>query len=57
MRFGGWRVEPVSLIVLLEPAGFRAGKCGSVDLRGAQGVQVGDHNSPINAFPTPPTST
>jgi hypothetical protein len=31
------------LMALLDAAGARAGKY-SVDLRGAQGVQVGDHN-------------
>ena len=42
------------LMALLDPAGFRAGKY-EVDLRGAQGVQVGDHNTQINTFSTPST--
>jgi hypothetical protein len=46
------------LMALLDPTGFRAGKFGTyeVDLRGAQGVQVGDGNSQINTFPAPPAS-
>jgi hypothetical protein len=43
------------LMALLDPAGFRAGKY-DVDLRGAQGVQVGDYNTQINTFGAPPTS-
>jgi hypothetical protein len=41
------------LMVLLDAAGARAGKY-SVDLRGAQGIQVGDHNQQSNTFTTPP---
>ena len=41
------------LMALVDPAGFSAGKY-AVDLRGAQGVQVGDHNKQINTFRTPP---
>jgi hypothetical protein len=41
------------LMVLLDEAGVRAGKY-DVDLRGAQGVQVGDGNQQVNLFSTPP---
>jgi hypothetical protein len=41
------------LLAMLDPAGTRAGKY-AVDLRGAQGVQVGDHNTQTNTFSTPP---
>jgi hypothetical protein len=41
------------LMALLDEAGTRAGKF-SVDLRGAQGVQVGDYNQQANTFTTPP---
>jgi hypothetical protein len=41
------------LMELLDQAGARAGKY-TVDLRGAQGVQVGDHNRQDNVFHTPP---
>ncbi len=37
------------LMALLDEAGSRAGKY-AVDLRGAQGVQVGDHNTQHNRF-------
>jgi hypothetical protein len=37
------------LMALLDEAGSRAGKY-TVDLRGAQGVQVGDHNTQHNTF-------
>ncbi|GIH15515.1 RIP homotypic interaction motif-containing protein [Rugosimonospora africana] len=37
------------LLTLLDQAGARAGKY-SVDLSGAHGVQVGDHNTQINRF-------
>jgi hypothetical protein len=43
------------LLALLDPTGTRAGKY-MVDLRGAQGVQVGDHNTQTNTFSTPPTT-
>jgi hypothetical protein len=38
-----------ALMSLVDEAGFRSGKY-SVDLRGAQGVQVGDHNTQTNTF-------
>ena len=41
------------LMALLDNAGTRTGKY-TVDLRGAQGVQVGDHNTQTNTFTTPP---
>jgi hypothetical protein len=37
------------LLALLDPAGTRAGKY-IVDLHGARGVQVGDHNIQTNTF-------
>lgn len=37
------------LLALLDAAGMQAGKY-QVDLRGARGVQVGDHNSQTNTF-------
>jgi hypothetical protein len=44
------------LMALLDQTGTRAGKY-TVDLRGAQGVQVGDDNRQFNQFTThPPTS-
>jgi hypothetical protein len=43
------------LMSLLDPAGSQAGKY-LVDLRGSQGVQVGDHNSQTNTFTSPPAS-
>jgi NADP-dependent 3-hydroxy acid dehydrogenase YdfG len=43
------------LLALLDEAGSRAGKY-TVDLRGAQGVQVGDHNTQTNTFTNPPTA-
>jgi len=44
------------LLALLDEAGTRAGKY-TVDLRGAQGVQVGDRNTQANTFTAsaPPT--
>jgi hypothetical protein len=42
------------LLALLDAAGAGAGKY-SVDLRGAQGVQVGDRNTQTNTFTTPPS--
>lgn len=39
------------LMALLDAAGTRAGKY-QVDLRGAQGVQVGDHTTQNNTFGT-----
>jgi hypothetical protein len=41
------------LMVLLDEAGARAGKY-TVDLRGAQGVQVGDQNQQANVFDAAP---
>jgi hypothetical protein len=41
------------LLALLDAAGTQSGKY-LVDLRGAQGVQVGDHNTQTNRFATPP---
>jgi hypothetical protein len=38
-----------ALLAVTDPAGVRAGKY-TVDLRGAQGVQVGDHNNQTNTF-------
>jgi hypothetical protein len=43
------------LLAMLNPAGTRAGKY-AVDLSGALGVQVGDHNTQTNTFSTPPTT-
>jgi hypothetical protein len=40
------------LMTLLDEAGTLAGKY-TVDLRGAQGVQVGDQNTQTNTFTTP----
>lgn len=44
------------LLALLDQAGTQAGKY-TVDLRGAQGVQVGDRNTQTNTFTTPPPAT
>jgi hypothetical protein len=41
------------LMGLLDAAGTRAGKY-TVDVRGAQGVQIGDRNSQNNVFNSPP---
>lgn len=41
------------LMALLDAAGTQSGKY-LVDLRTAQGVQVGDHNTQTNTFTTPP---
>jgi hypothetical protein len=44
------------LMVLLDEAGSSSGKY-SIDLRGAQGIQVGEHNQQLNKFtnyPPPP---
>ena len=41
------------LMALVDPAGSQAGKY-VVDVRGGQGVQVGDHNTQANTFTTPP---
>ena len=38
-----------AMMSLVDAAGARAGKY-SVDVRGAQGVQVGDHNTQDNIF-------
>jgi hypothetical protein len=43
------------LMELVDENGSRAGKY-AVDLRGAQGVQVGDRNQQVNVFSTPPGS-
>jgi len=40
---------------LVDPTGSQAGKY-LVDLRGAQGVQVGDHGTQHNTFGSPPTT-
>jgi hypothetical protein len=44
-----------ALMCLVDRAGARAGKY-TVDVRGAQGVQIGDHNRQDNVFNTPPGS-
>src|SRR5438876_494063 len=44
-----------ALMSLVDEAGSRAGKY-AVDLRGAQGVQVGDQNIQHNTFNAPPGS-
>jgi len=41
------------LLALLDAAGTRSGKY-LVNMPGAQGVQVGDHNTQSNTFTTPP---
>ena len=41
------------LLALLDAAGTRSGKY-LVNMPGAQGVQVGDHNTQHNTFTTPP---
>jgi len=42
-----------ALMDLLDAAGSRAGKY-TVDVRGSQGVQIGDHNRQENTFNAPP---
>lgn len=42
-----------ALMNLLDAAGSRAGKY-TVDVRGSQGVQIGDHNRQENTFNVPP---
>ena len=42
-----------ALMNLVDEAGARAGKY-TVDVRGAQGVQIGDHNRQDNVFHVPP---
>ena len=42
-----------SIMRLADPAGASAGKY-NVNLAGAQGVQVGDHNRQMNVFNAPP---
>jgi hypothetical protein len=42
-----------ALMHLVDEAGARAGKY-TVDVRGAQGVQIGDRNTQHNVFNTPP---
>ena len=42
-----------ALMSLLDGAGARAGKY-TVDVRGAQGIQIGDHNRQDNVFNAPP---
>jgi hypothetical protein len=45
------------LMALLDKAGSSGGKY-AIDLRGAQGAQVGDHNRQLNQFShRPPTAT
>jgi hypothetical protein len=41
------------LLALVDEAGSRSGKY-LVDARGAQGVQLGDHNTQTNTFAAPP---
>lgn len=41
------------VMALVDEAGSAAGKY-LVDLRGAQGIQVGDHNTQTNTFTSPP---
>jgi hypothetical protein len=41
------------LLALVDAAGSRAGRY-IVDIHGAQGVQVGDHNRQFNQFDSPP---
>jgi hypothetical protein len=42
------------LLGLLDQEGTRVGKY-TLDLRGSQGVQIGDHNQQANTFAVPPT--
>jgi hypothetical protein len=42
-----------ALMILVDQAGARAGKY-TVDTRGAQGVQIGDHTRQKNVFHAPP---
>jgi len=44
------------VMALLDPAGEQTGKY-VVDLRGAQGAQVGNHNVQTNTFSTPPSTS
>lgn len=44
------------VMALIDPSGSQAGKY-SVDVRGAQGVVVGDGNVQTNTFSTPPPAT
>jgi hypothetical protein len=44
-----------ALMMLVDGAGARAGKY-TADVRGAQGVQIGDHNRQDNVFHAPPGS-
>jgi hypothetical protein len=41
---------------LADPQGYATGKY-QVDVRGGQGVQLGDHNSQTNTFGAPPATT
>jgi len=41
------------LMAMVDPEGTDAGKY-RVDVRGAQGVQIGDHGTQTNTFTTPP---
>jgi len=41
------------LLTLLDETGARTGRY-TIDMRGAQGVQVGDHNLQSNVFSAPP---
>lgn len=44
------------VMALVDAAGTRAGRY-TVDVRGAQGVQVGDHNVQTNTFSAPPPAS
>jgi hypothetical protein len=44
------------LLALLDEAGAQTGKY-AVDVRGAQGVQVGDRNTQTNTFTNPPAAS
>ena len=49
----GVGMDPITLMSLVDAAGAGAGKY-TVDVRGAQGVQIGDHNRQDNVFRAPP---
>jgi hypothetical protein len=44
------------VMALLDPTGAQAGKY-TVDLRGVQGVQIGDQNVQTNTFAAPPSAS
>ena len=48
-----WSRRREALMTLVDEAGARAGKY-TVDVRGAQGVQVGDRTRQHNVFHAPP---